>query len=504
MFKIFEKYKNSKLLSIELSINIICLFFIGMAVYTSFSMLLTDRSLWLDEAMLAYSFSIRSFWTLTSDKFDWVQSAPVLYLYIVKIITLIFGTSEISLRVWSFICYLGVLVSVYYIMKNLLEIKLPLFAVLFTAISAFILDYSVEFKPYISDALTVLLSLIFYFLYTKKRISIISLTIIYMLMIWSSNPSCFFIGACLLYEFVETIYTKNYRQTKNIIICGICVLVSFVIYYFYWLKPVIDAGEMSRIWSSRAFPILPTSKADINTAIVIVKDLLLVLGTNNIIIMLVCITGFFINLFFIKNKLITLIYIGLLITFIASSLGMFPIQDRMVLFIYPLLTILFFFYIGQLYNAGSASKILIFATVAFIFTGTIRFSSFLLADKDYHRQSFETNFPINYIREHIKENEKIYIETASVPGFLFKNNYDSLSFAGYKDNVLLGTHIYVEPDYNLDLQKIKDNSPCYIVISHTRIENIGSAFPKILMDSLNVQIVYEKYDTSAFYYDGKR
>ncbi len=52
------KTKNIEFLS-KCSINLLCLITIIASVYTSFSLNLTERSLWLDEAMLAYSFCQR-------------------------------------------------------------------------------------------------------------------------------------------------------------------------------------------------------------------------------------------------------------------------------------------------------------------------------------------------------------------------------------------------------------------------------------------------------------
>ena len=64
--------------------------FIAIIIYSSLILLkvyLTGRTLWLDEGMLAWSFTQRSLTNLISKPLEWMQSAPALYLYIVKIIT---------------------------------------------------------------------------------------------------------------------------------------------------------------------------------------------------------------------------------------------------------------------------------------------------------------------------------------------------------------------------------------------------------------------------------
>ena len=68
-----------------------------------------DRSLGLDEAMLAESILTRGFYDMTASKLSGNQTAPVLYLYSVKALTALFGGSEAVLRLFSYLSFCGVL-----------------------------------------------------------------------------------------------------------------------------------------------------------------------------------------------------------------------------------------------------------------------------------------------------------------------------------------------------------------------------------------------------------
>lgn len=62
------------------------LFFITTltGVFVSIYMNFVNRSLWLDEASLAYSFSTRTFWNLWDGVLEKNQSAPLGWLYFEK------------------------------------------------------------------------------------------------------------------------------------------------------------------------------------------------------------------------------------------------------------------------------------------------------------------------------------------------------------------------------------------------------------------------------------
>ena len=99
MKNIWNNWKGQSILKKSADILGFCIIVSGIIV--SILMNCVGRTLWLDEAMLAFSFSKRSLLELTNGVFEWDQSAPVLYLYCVKILTLLFGNTEAVLRSFS-------------------------------------------------------------------------------------------------------------------------------------------------------------------------------------------------------------------------------------------------------------------------------------------------------------------------------------------------------------------------------------------------------------------
>ena len=84
-------------------LNLIFILITLVGVVVSARLLFSGRSLWLDAGMLAWSVSNRSLGTLISKPLDLTQSAPVLYLYAVKLLTLALGNSEVTVGLFWFL-----------------------------------------------------------------------------------------------------------------------------------------------------------------------------------------------------------------------------------------------------------------------------------------------------------------------------------------------------------------------------------------------------------------
>ena len=205
---------------------------IGVSIYMN----TVGRSLWLDEAYLVSSLKNRSLFQLTASPLDYIQSAPIIYLYIVKILMMIFGDSEGVLRLFSIISYGAAIVLTYYVSKRLFRCKYPILCAAFVANIDFLLRYSNVLKPYVSEGVWVLLVFIVYYLYQEKKIQWYTMAVCYMVFIWAANPVCFFIGGVLTCEFVTGVFQKEGKRIAYSVISGGGILASFAVYYFYWLR----------------------------------------------------------------------------------------------------------------------------------------------------------------------------------------------------------------------------------------------------------------------------
>lgn len=489
---------DNKEFILRVVINLILLSIILTSVFVSLTMNLGDRSLWLDEAMLAFSVSQRSLGDLTSEMLDWDQSAPVIYLYLVKVITVLLGNTEFTLRLLSFISFLLLMGAVYYFSRNILHLRYPLFGVAFIATLEIMLTYSNEFKPYMTDAFIVLFTIILYYLFREKRMNRYLFVSLLVAFVWMSNPCCFFIAAILIVEFIDSLIDKEYDRTRFIVLSGLAVFISFAVYYFFWLKPVIDVGFMSRFWKDYEFPLIPSDIAGVIWAKTLIERFFSHLGHYHRFIFFIVCAGFLLNLFAERNRYINTIFAGIAITLIASKLGMYPFQSRLCLFMYPLIAILVYFFIDKFFSGNKIINAVILS-VSFVLLFSSDGIGFYKDREHLYRPARETNQAIDYIAANIKEDEKMYVFSYAVPGFLYKNKYDKTSVGSYENNVLLGNDIFSGGRNREDILLIVNNAPAYILTCHHNHEVY-----KPLIDSLrkrgHLELVYDRYATNVYHY----
>lgn len=287
----FMKLKNEINSSIIVKIfNLFGLIIIFIGFIISIKMNLINRSLWLDEALLAESISTRSLCTLIKIPLANSQAAPVLYLYAVKILTILFGNTEFVLRLYSVIAFFLTILLTYYVSKHLFYIKFAFLPAAFVANCNFMLKYSNQFKQYISECVWVLLALIIYDYYIKnvdRKIGIFTITIFFMCSIWAANPVCFVIGGILLYEVVTTFLQKDWkRMFQSFIIC-IGVFASFIMNYIFWLKDANSEG-MQAFWKDYAIILIPSNIKDIIHNVELLKNITNLLSDIHIFNILLC------------------------------------------------------------------------------------------------------------------------------------------------------------------------------------------------------------------------
>ncbi|MCI0699454.1 MAG: glycosyltransferase family 39 protein [Planctomycetia bacterium] len=110
-----------------------------------------DRSLWLDESMLALNLVHRTPAQLL-EPLDYNQGAPVGFLLACKACVEAFGSAEWSLRLVPFIGSLAGLIAFAWVARKLLPAPASVLAVALLAFSPHLISYSAECKQYATDA----------------------------------------------------------------------------------------------------------------------------------------------------------------------------------------------------------------------------------------------------------------------------------------------------------------------------------------------------------------
>jgi hypothetical protein len=117
---------------------------------------LANPSLLLDEARLALNIASRDFAGLTRP-LDYDQTAPLLFLWATKALTLLFGATELALRAIPFAAGLAMLPLTYLVARRVVGREAGVLALALAATSPLYLQYVRQVKPYTLDGVVALL-----------------------------------------------------------------------------------------------------------------------------------------------------------------------------------------------------------------------------------------------------------------------------------------------------------------------------------------------------------
>ena len=480
---------------------------IGLGLVTSVRMNLVGRSLWWDEAALAYSFSQRDLLHLTSEGLELIQSAPVGWLYTVKLLTLVFGNSDFILRVPSMLAYAGVLCMMFLLLRRVFEVRYPVACTAFAASFPLLLQYSNMFKPYITDAFFCLLVIWFYRKYEEEQWKPLKFGLSLAILIWFSNPVCFMAAGLMLADVLYALLEKKKIREKIKAWAAVCIPVgvSFLSYYVYWLRQTATDDRMRNYWRDWNFPLFPTSGEDFAQIKKLVETLFSQFYRLEYAV-IILLAVFLCCMFHKRGKILTGLYFSMGVTVLASGLGMFPVNKRLWLFIYPLVmlilaagTELVFFRKEETGFPGVSRVVGLIVLGCALLNGGIRY--YWDAENVYW-PGYEVKKEYEHLIQVIEPGESVYVFSSQMPIFSYYNQYDAEELADTGCRVMLGTDPLTEKyDCEEDFSYIIEAEKCYVVLGDTWDKK---SYTQLLFPTLHeagyFEMVYNEYETPLWYF----
>lgn len=485
---------------------VVCLLGVATSIYMNF----VDRSLWLDEAMLSYSFGKRDLTNLWDGRFEANQIAPLAWLYVVKLITIVFGNTEFTLRIASIVFYVLTIFALYYYVHICLGFSkmITMACAAMYANIPFVLQYSNVFKPYIADGFFVLLTLIAFDRFRKRgENQTWKLCLIWCVLIWFSNPVVFVMAGCLIVEVIISLKDKDWKRLGKLVLIGACILACFIVYYVFWLRSVAVSDEMQDFWEGNIFPLIPTSLNDLIRIKVSLYQIFCGFGSVDRRIMEVL--AFLAGIYVIWKKKRDHFYIivSTIVALCASYLHFFPISDRLWLFFLPLMVVFCFTIIEDFscsYEWNNKSKWvkpilwIVFPLMLVIAAGGI--PKYLGRAENVYWPTEELNGEIDYLSEHVQKDEPVYVYFQSTYGWQYKLGYDNHSIGGFKNNVVYGTVVFVkERDCEKDIEKVLSYDKLYIASSHLNPERIFQLM-RAMKKAGHVELIYYEHQTPLWFF----
>lgn len=349
----------------------------------------TIRPLWLDEATIARSVLSRDFATLVSSPLDWGQSAPIGYLYTVKLSSHAFGYGDGALRLFSLLCWLGVVCLLWRMGRTVFQcsISATLFAIFIFVTNAFYMRYAHELKPYMNDNFWILLVLYMFWRYWYGKLKPWQFSIVCAVAYMFSMASAFAIAASyalILARLIRTYWSHgpSRNMTTELLSIVPLAMIGSVITLCWVLPATYNAGGKGyfELWK---FPLLPLSSNEFEAWWVMVRRISLYSGLIFWGALLLAGSGLFFAIKRSGRNRCTVICAALtiLFTLIASNRGLYPIEARLIQFILLLLIVIAMYGYEELTLAWK-TKSLCGKIASYILGAVLLFGASLSIDDD--------------------------------------------------------------------------------------------------------------------------
>lgn len=304
---------------------------------------LANRSLWGDEASLALNIVNRT-WAGLTLPLDYNQGAPVLFLFIEKSLITVMGNRDYILRLFPFISGLLALYLIHRFTREYIG-NAGMFAVLLLAISAPMISYSSELKQYSCDA-AVGLALVYFASRcvskgAQKRDFFI-MGVVGALAIWVSHPSVFFLAGIGLTLVLQKAVDKTHAPMGWIIGMGTSWAVSFGLLYFVSLQYLTSDDYLLEYWSKAFAPMPPWNNLGWYFRTCYSLLFISFFRTDWILaVIFLLLVGMGVLSFYMRDwKLALILTFPFFAVMAASALQKYPLKDRFMLFLVPLVFIL--------------------------------------------------------------------------------------------------------------------------------------------------------------------
>ena len=319
------------------------------------------------------------------------------------------------------------------------------------------------------NAFFIVIVISLYFLYTlhsQKRLSLIVLTLLYMFMLMFCPPIIFFVGGILTRELFVAAFARNKKQVVSTFASLLSIATVFGLYYQARTSFVSETlndfwnntkgkteliTQVKSIFSPFSFPSLDS------TLVFWVLLPLALLGIYSLIKQ--------------RNKVAYSVILSMFFACLASSIGKWPLIGRLWLFLPAL--VLIFSSIG--YDLISKSNSIIFRKVIFcifsVITVYYSMSCYNICKNSngLYNVLEEVNPLIQYVKERIKKDEKLYVYPPARYALMFKNGYNNHRIGQTdKDNIIYGVNRdeWKSATRGAELDTIIKSRKAYILFQH--------------------------------------
>jgi uncharacterized membrane protein len=456
--------------------------FLALGILSRARQYLFDRSIWLDESLLAQNIIHRSASGLLKP-LDHYQGAPLGFLLLEKMAVLSFGSSEMALRLVPFLCgILSLFLFTRVARRFLAPTAVPIAVGLF-AISDSLIYYSAEAKQYSSDvAVAVFLYLLAGPLLEvpPRIIRTVAVSVAAAIALWFSHPAAFILAGWGLSSLWVSLRKKDRRTMVLLFIPGILWSCSFLLFYFVSLRGLSNDRTLLEYWEGAFAPFPPSSLADARWFVDSFFDLfsgpvgLTLTGIAGVATLLGAI-----ELFSERRPGFLLLITPAALTLLASAFHRYPFRGRLLLFLVPSIILLIAAGLGTVHmKTRDAVPLLGVLLIGFLFVNPI-------VDVAVHlikpRTREEIKPVIQYVTSHHLEGDVLYLYYSSALPFEY---YSERRLIEPMNEIIGRESRQSWKFYREDLDQLRGNKRVWILFSHV-YSGAGANEERLFLDYLD-------------------
>ncbi|GAB3537844.1 hypothetical protein GCM10027443_31590 [Pontibacter brevis] len=472
----------------------------GMGVFFRLFHFLDNRSLYVDEIFLATSLVKMDFLELAAPMLEYEQKAPLGFLWMERLMVLVFGTSEMALRLFPLLCGIASLFLFLPVARYFLK---PLGVVVAMGVMATappLIYHAVEAKQYSTELFAAVAALFLYIRF-HKQMGLPSLVLWGLggaLLLWFSFSSIFILAGMAFGVCLHYLLRKEWRHLFRSVIPFSMWLVSFVITYVLFTHKHGEAAWLLHWFKIRHsfMPFPPSSPADLKWFLQKVfsvlhyplglswldlsptqHPVLRVLARMSLLSLAVLAVGF--PAFYRKDRKHFLVLIfPLLLVLVASGLELYPFMDRLIVFLAPVLVLFLALGSEELSTLFFRTAKGRFILPALLLLGPLANASHQVINRDVfgdYKKSYQVE-TLSYIDERYQEGDAVYIYWNNLVGYRYYKDTRGFRFEPVEGK----DYRYVaqnKQDYyrrlSADFEKLNENKRVWLVYSNRVWSNIG-------------------------------
>ncbi len=457
-----------------------------------------NRSLWLDEAMLALNIGERSFAGLL-DPLAFNQAAPLGFLWMEKLAVTLLGVGEMALRLFPLIAAIAALFLFAVLARRLLSPHAALVAILLLSLSTSQVYFAAEVKQYSFDVLWAVLILLLAHHAAAADAGpagtaaagrdvrgdrLKALAVAGTIGVWFSHPLVLTLPAALAYVVLERRRAgtpSDDGASRGPLLVSVAWTVSFVAAFFLTASEASQGGLMQRFWIEGFMPIPPRSAAewawfgqafgdlirntyDFTERMGATRAVADVLGGAFLLAGVVYLAR-------ARRPVLLLLGAPIALALLAAALSLYPFRGRLIQFLVPPSILLMAFGIEGLWGLGARRAAewmtAVSRTSSAMAVAMCSLSAIVLVG--WLRAPFreESRPVLQYVTEHARADEVLYLHSGVRHAFEFYSRYCQScrpSASAIHRGRLYGPEGEAELDEDLDA--LGNDSRVWVVFAH--------------------------------------